>query len=168
MNRAHPLPITALVLIVAAPLAWFACGGGSKPPETPAAESTAASSSGEPTGSDTANADASASSASAAETPSASPSSETTAAAAPPPPSFGSTDCGKCVDKTCAKQAAACGKNSDCQSALDAIHSCSQGAAACVDAATAPSDAKAKKLATAYETCAKKAAAGKACKPKCQ
>jgi hypothetical protein len=167
MNRAHPLPITALVLIVAAPLAWFACGGGSKPPETPAAESTATASSGEPSGSDTANADA-ASSASAAETPSASPSSETTAAAAPPPPSFGSTDCGKCVDKTCAKQAAACGKNSDCQSALDAIHSCSQGAAACVDAATAPSDAKAKKLATAFETCAKKAAAGKTCKPKCQ
>jgi hypothetical protein len=108
-----------------------------------------------------------ASSASAAETSTAAaPTAEATATSAPPPPSLGSTDCGTCIDKTCTKQAAACSKNSDCQTTLDAIHGCSSGAASCIDNATAPSAAKPKKLAAAYEACAKKAVA-KACKPKC-
>jgi hypothetical protein len=99
---------------------------------------------------------------------STSSSSTATAEAAPPPaPTFGSTDCGQCVDKTCAKPAAACGKNTDCQSTLDSVHSCSSGAATCVASPNLPSAAKPKKLATAYETCAKKAVA-KACKAKCQ
>ena len=170
MILARRLPIITLTFIVAAPLAWLACGGGeSKPPETPAAESSAAASSEAPEGSDTPRPAASASSASAADTAGAtSPTSDAPAAAtAPPPPSFGSTDCGKCVDKACSKQEAACGKNSDCQATLDAIHGCSSGAATCVSAATPPSTAKPKKLAAAYEACAKKAAA-KACKAKCQ
>ncbi len=169
MSRAHSLPIAILVLTVAAPLAWLACGGGSKPPDSPADEKTASSSSAEPTGSDTPAPAESAAAASSAEAPSApSATSEPTPAPTPPPATFGSTDCGKCIDKTCAKQEAACGKNSDCQAALDSIHGCSQGGAACVDSATAPSVPKAKKLAAAYEACAKKAAAAKACKAKCQ
>lgn len=167
MSRAQLLPITTLVLIVAVPLAWLACGGGTKPAESPSSETSAAGGSAEPAGSETPA--ASASSAAAAETAAApSPAPESTAAAAPPPPSFGSTDCGKCIDKTCAKQAAACGKDTDCQSTLDTIHSCSQSGAACVDAASPPSAAKAKKLAAAYEACGKKAATAKACKAKCQ
>lgn len=162
MSRARLLPITTLVFISAVPLAWLACGGGSKPPETPSGES--ASNSAEPSGSDTPTA-ASASSAPAADTaPTAT--AEAPAAAPPPAPTFASTDCGKCLDKTCAKQAAACAKDTDCQSTLDTIHSCTSGGPACVDGASAPSAAKAKKLAAAYEGCAKKAAA-KACKAKC-
>jgi hypothetical protein len=76
------------------------------------------------------------------------------------------TDCGACIDKTCSKQATACGKDSDCQATLDSIHGCSKAVAACIST-TPPSTAKPKKLATAYETCAKKAVA-KACKAKCQ
>jgi hypothetical protein len=165
MSRAHRLSVTSLALIAAVPLAWFACGGESKPPESPASESSATPSSAEPAASE---APASSGSAAASDT-SAAPTatSEATAAAAPPPPSFGSTDCGKCVDKTCSKQAAACGKDTDCQVALDTIHSCSQSGAACVEAATPPSAAKAKKLAAAYEACGKKAAA-KACKAQCK
>jgi len=173
MSRAHPLPITALVLIVAVPLGWFACGGGeSKPAESPAEQSaeqsSSAASSAEPAASE---APAAAASSAAAEAPAASsPPAETTAAAAPAPPpapSFANTDCGKCIDKTCSKEAAACGKNNDCQATLDTIHACSSSGASCLDSGTAPSAAKPKKLATAYEKCGKKAAA-KACKAKCQ
>jgi len=167
MSSTHRLPLIALVLTVAVPAAWLACGGESKPAESPASESSAAASSEAPP-SDSAGPAASAS-ASAAETSSApAPTAEATAAAAPPPPSFGNTDCGKCVDKTCAKQAAACGKDSDCQSTIDTIHGCSSSAASCIDSAAAPTAAKPKKLAAAYETCAKKAVASKACKSKCQ
>jgi hypothetical protein len=167
MSRAPTLPLISLVLIVTVPLAWLACGGGeTKPPETPADESSASAASSEaPAGSDSAAASASA----APETPSApTATAEATAAAPPPAPSFASTDCGKCVEKTCAKPEAACGKNTDCQSMLDSIHSCSSGGAACIDSATAPTAAKPKKLAAAYEACAKKAVAAKACKAKCQ
>jgi hypothetical protein len=165
MSRAHRFPLTALVLVATVPLAWLACGGGeSKPAESPATESSAAASS-EPSGSDMPASSASASASTADTSSATSPSAEATAST-PPPPSFGTTDCGQCVDKTCAKPAAACGKNTDCQSTLDGIHSCSSGAA-CVDSATLPSTAKPKKLATAYQTCAKKALA-KACKAKCQ
>jgi hypothetical protein len=170
MSRAH-LSITTLALITAFPLAWLACGGGSKPPESPAEEKSSAASSSESTSaSESPSPAASASSAPAASetAAAASPAPESTASSAPPPPSFGNTDCGKCVDKTCAKQAAACGKDSDCQATLDTIHGCSQSGAACVDAATAPTAKKAKQLATAYETCAKKAATAKTCKAKCQ
>ncbi len=168
MSRTHRLPLTALILIIAVPLAWLACGGGeSKPPESPASESSAAASSEAPD-SEAASAAASASSAPAADTSSAtSPSADAPASSPPPAPSLGSTDCGKCIDKTCSKQEAACGKNTDCQSTLDSIHGCSSGAASCVDSATQPSTAKPKKLATAFEACAKRAAA-KACKAKCQ
>jgi hypothetical protein len=168
MSRAPTLPLISLVLIVTVPLAWLACGGGeTKPPESPADESSASAASSEaPAGSDSAAASASAA---PAETPSApTATAEATAAAPPPAPSFASTDCGKCVEKTCAKPEAACGKNSDCQSMLDSIHSCSSGGAACIDSATAPTAAKPKKLAAAYEACAKKAVAAKACKAKCQ
>jgi hypothetical protein len=160
MRRVHPVSVAALVLIATVPLSWLACGGESKPPETPASESPPAASSEEAADKSAPAASASAPAAEAA------PTAEATAAAAPPPPVLGTTDCGKCIDKTCAKQEAACGKDTDCQSALDSIHGCSTGAAACVDGATAPSAAKPKKLAAAFEACAKKAIA-KACKAKC-
>lgn len=164
MSRAH-LPIASLVLIVAVPLAWLACGGGeSKPPESAASESSASSSSASPAASDS-SAPADSASAAPAETASAAP--EPAAAAPPPSPNLGSTDCGKCLDKTCTKQEAACAKNSDCQSTLDSIRGCSSGAASCIDGATAPTAAKPKKLAAAYEACAKKAVT-KACKAKCE
>ncbi len=164
MSRAH-LPIASLVLIVAVPLAWLACGGGeSKPPESAASESSSSASSAAPAASDSA-APADSASAAPAETASAAP--EPAAAAPPPTPNLGSTDCGKCLDKTCAKQEAACGKNTDCQSTLDSIRGCSSGAASCIDGATAPTAAKPKKLAAAYEACAKKAVT-KACKAKCE
>jgi hypothetical protein len=168
MRRAHRLPVATLALVVAAPLAWFACGGGeSKPPESPAGESSASAGSEAPAASESASPADSASAAPAADTSSASPSSDSTAASPPASPSLGSTDCGQCLHKTCSKQEAACGKNTDCQPTLDSIHSCTSGAASCIDGATPPSAAKPKKLATAYETCAKKAVA-KACKAKCQ
>lgn len=161
-------PIAALLLLVAVPPAWLACGGGeSKPPESPASESSASASSEAPAASDSA-APAASESAAPADTAEKSPSSESTAAASPPPPSLKSTDCGKCIDKTCSKQEAACSKNSDCQSALDGIHDCTSAAATCVDSATEPSAAKPKKLASAVEACAKKALTSKACKAKCQ
>ncbi len=167
MRRAHRLPVATLALVVvAAPLAWLACGGGeSKPAESPAGESSAAASSEAPAASESAAPAESASAAPAADT--SSPSSDSTAAAAPASPSLGNTDCGTCLHKACSKQEAACGKNTDCQPTLDSIHSCTSGAASCIDGATPPSAAKPKKLATAYETCAKKAVA-KACKAKCQ
>jgi cytoskeletal protein RodZ len=168
MKRAHSLSVITVALVVAAPLAWLACGGGeTKPPETAAGESSASASSEAPAASDSA-APAESASAAAADTSSASPSSDSTAAAPPPSPSFGSTDCGKCIDKACAKPEVACGKNTDCQAILDGIHSCSSGAAACLDSATPASAAKPKKLASAVETCAKKAITAKACKAKCQ
>jgi hypothetical protein len=162
MRRAHHLHVTALVLIATVPLTWLACGGESKPPESPASESASAASSEEPAALDKAPA---ASASAQPETPA--PTAEATAAAPPPPPVLGNTDCGRCLDQTCSKQVTACGKNSDCQSALDSIHGCTSGAASCIDGATAPTAAKPKKLATAYETCAKKAITGKACKAKC-
>ncbi|MGO9833607.1 MAG: hypothetical protein ACLP1X_05275 [Polyangiaceae bacterium] len=162
------LPVTALALLVAVPLPWLACGGGeSKPPESPASESSASASSDESKAADM-PAPAASASASADTSSSKSAAPAETATSAPPPPSFGSTDCGQCVDKTCAKPAAACGKDTDCTTTLDAIHSCSSGAAACVDGASLPSTAKPKKLAKAYEACVKKAATSKACKTKCQ
>lgn len=165
MRRVHGYSVATLVLIASVPLA-FACGGGeSKPPESPAGESSASSSSEAPAASDSAAPAESASAAPAADT--STPSSESTAASTPPPPTLESTDCGKCIDKTCAKAEAACGKNSDCQSTLDGIHGCSSGAAACIESATAPTAAKPKKLASAFEGCAKRAVA-KACKAKCQ
>jgi hypothetical protein len=135
MSRAH-LPIASLVLIVAVPLAWLACGGGeSKPPESAASESSSSGSSASPAASDSAAPADSASAAPAADTASAAP--EPAAAAPPPTPNLGSTDCGKCLDKTCTKQEAACSKNSDCQSTLDSIRGCSSGAASCIDGAEA-------------------------------
>jgi cytoskeletal protein RodZ len=169
MTTARRLPITAFVLLASGPLAWLACGGGeSKPPETPATESSASASSEEPAGSSAPATAASASSAAASDTSAAPAStSEPTKEAPPPPsPSLGSTDCGKCIDKTCSKQEASCGKNTDCQATLDSIHGCSKGAAECIGE-TPPSAAKPKKLAAAYEACAKKAIA-KACKAKCK
>ncbi len=164
MSSAHRFPVITLLLIASVPLAWFACGGESKPAESPSGESSAyASAEAAP---DSEAPSASASSAPPADTSAASATAEAPAAA-PPPPSLGSTDCGKCLEKTCSKQEAACGKNTDCQAVLDSIHGCSTGAAACIDAATAPTAPKPKKLAAAYEMCAKKAIA-KACKAKCQ
>ena len=165
MSRSPHIPIISLLLIAAVPFAWIACGGGeTKPPESPASESSAAGSSEAPAASDT---PAASSAAPAAEASSA-PAPEPPAASPPPAPTLGSTDCGKCIEKSCAKQEAACAKNSDCQSALDSISGCSSGAASCIDGATAPSAAKPKKLAAAYEACAKKAVTAKACKAKCQ
>jgi hypothetical protein len=167
MSRIHSLSLSALVLAVAVPFAWLACGGG-KPPETPADESNADG------GDTTATTDKGASSASPASSSasddsssSAAPAASATAAAPPAPPALGDTDCGKCIDKTCAKQAAACGKATDCQSTLDGIHACTTAVGGCIGNASMPSGGKPKKLAAAYGTCAKKAAA-KACKAKCQ
>jgi len=155
--------VPALVLMTSVPLVWIACGGGeTKPAESPSTESSSSASKEAPAADMPAPSASSAPAADTSSTTSAAP--ETTSA--PPPPSFGSTDCGACIDKTCEKPAAACGKNPDCKSTLDGIHSCSSGAASCIDGATAPTAAKPKKLATAYETCAKKAVA-KACKAKC-
>lgn len=165
MAHVRNLSLT-LLLLATGPLTWLACGGG-KPPETPADES----SSGDDSGASTAAADTSsaepAGSAAAADTSSAAPEASSAPAAAPPPATLGSSDCGKCIDKTCAKPAAACGKNTDCQAVIDAIHGCNGGANACIDGATPPTDAKPKKLAAGYTKCAKKAAS-KACKAQCQ
>jgi hypothetical protein len=160
MCRSHHIP---LVLVLFGSLTWLACGGESKPAENPASESAPASSE-KSTTSDTATPAGSASSAPEAET---TPPAASAAPAPPPGPTLGSTDCGQCIDKTCAKQATACGKNGDCRLMMDGMHSCSSGAASCIDGVTIPSTAKPKKLATAYEACAKKAIA-KACKVKCQ
>jgi hypothetical protein len=165
MSRAYRISVSSMVLAVVVPLAWVACGG-SKPPETPSDEKSNADS-GEPAPADSSSAAPAASAAS--DTSSAAPAAS--AAAAPPPsaPPLGDSDCGKCIDKTCSKAVAACGKNTDCQSTLDGIHGCGSdtGAASCIGNANQPTGAKPKKLATAYETCAKKAVA-KACKAKCQ
>jgi hypothetical protein len=173
MNLRRLLPTISLIALTAGPLSWFACGGTKPPPETPADETAAASSSAESTA-ESASA-APAESAAPASTAAAAPAAaETTpsnpAPAAPPPsPSLGSTDCGRCLEKTCAKQATACGKDTDCQSTLDSIHGCSsdRGPAACIDNASAPTAGKPKKLATSFKMCAK-SAAKKTCKAKCQ
>jgi hypothetical protein len=162
--------LSALVLL-AAPFVWVACGGG-KPPETPADESSPSDSSG----GSAASSDSSSSETAAAPASSggddkssgdSAPAASAAAPAAPPTPNLGDTDCGKCIDKTCAKPAAACGKDTDCQSMIDSVHGCSSGAASCIDNATPPSAAKPKKLAAAYGKCAKKAITSKACKASC-
>jgi hypothetical protein len=176
MRSQTSLSLGSLVLLAAMPLAWLACGGG-KPPETPADESSSSSDSSGDTSSasSAAPSDSSAPASSAAGDTSgdnsgggASPASS--AAAAPAAPAFGDSDCGKCVDKTCAKPLAACGKNSDCQSVVDAIHSCGsdKGASACIGSGSTPTGAKPKKLLGAYTKCASKATSGKACKASCQ
>jgi len=166
MTRLHSLSLSALVLAVAVPFAWLACGGG-KPPETPADESSNSDGGDTTATTDKGDSGASAAPASSDDSSSAAPAASATAAAPPAPPALGDTDCGKCIDKTCAKQAAACGKATDCQSMLDGIHGCTTAAGGCIANASMPSGGKPKKLAAAYGTCAKKAAA-KACKAKCQ
>lgn len=171
MRRHTSLSLGSLVVLAVMPLAWLACGGG-KPPETPADESSSDNSS---ESSSAAPSDSSAPAGSAAADESsdnaAPAASAAPAAASPPPaPAFGDSDCGKCVDKTCAKPLAACGKNSDCQSVVDAIHSCGsdKGASACIGSGSTPTSAKPKKLLGAYTKCATKATTGKACKASCQ
>ncbi len=169
MAHARNLSIT-LLLLATAPLTWLACGGG-KPPETPADESSSGDDSGTPSTADSSSSTdlpASAGSAAASDTSSAPAASSASAPAAPPPaPALGDSDCGKCIDKTCAKPAAACGKNTDCQAVIDAIHGCNGNANACIDGATQPTAKKPKALAAGYSKCAKKAAS-KACKAQCQ
>ena len=172
MSRAHSLSLSTLVLAAVVPFVWVGCGGG-KPPETPADENASNADGGEtPAAADTSSAAPASSGAAASDDSNAAPAASATAAAAPPPaaPPFGGTDRGKCVDKVCSKQVAACGKNTDCQSTLDGIHSCGSdtGAAQCIAGASNPASGKPKKLATAYEACAKKAVTAKACKTKCQ
>jgi hypothetical protein len=163
MTRAHSLSLSALVLAVAVPFAWLACGGG-KPPETPADENGGE---GGAAAADTSSASPASSSSSSASDDSSSSAASATAAAPPPPPALSDTDCGKCLDKTCAKAVTACGKNPDCQSTLDGIHACTTAAGGCVANANLPAKGKGKKLAAAYGTCAKKAVT-KACKAQCQ
>jgi hypothetical protein len=171
MAHARNLSLTLLLLAIG-PLASFACGGG-KPPETPADESSSGDDSGSSapsTADSSASTDlpASAGSSAASDTSAAPAASSASAPAAPPPsPTLGDSDCGKCIDKTCAKPAAACGKNTDCQAVIDAIHGCNGNAGACIDGATQPTAKKPKALAAGYSKCAKKAA-GKACKAQCQ
>jgi hypothetical protein len=167
MSSIKRVSLSTLVLAVVVPLAWVACGG-SKPPETPSDEKANADG-GETPAAESASAAPAASAAADSSATAAPPPSATAAASPPAAPALGDSDCGKCLDKICAKQVKACGKNTDCQSTLDGIHSCGSdtGAAACIGAANPPTGAKPKKLATAYETCAKKAVA-KACKAKCQ
>jgi hypothetical protein len=167
MSSIKRVSLSTLVLAVVVPLAWVACGGG-KPPETPSDEKANADG-GEASAAESASA-APATSAAPDNSSAAAPPPSATASASPPAaPPLGDSDCGKCIDKTCAKQVTACGKSTDCQSTLDGIHSCGSdtGATSCIGAANQPTGAKPKKLATAYETCAKKAVA-KACKAKCQ
>jgi hypothetical protein len=180
MRSQTSLSLGSLVLLAAMPLAWLACGGG-KPPESPADESSS-DNSGSSESSSAAPSDSSAPAGSAAGGSDMSPdnsgggaagasSGESAAAASPPPaPAFGDSDCGKCVDKTCAKPLAACGKNPDCQSVVDAVHSCGsdKGASACIGSGSTPTGAKPKKLLGAYAKCASKAATSKACKASCQ
>jgi hypothetical protein len=179
MRSQTSLSLGSLVLLAAMPLAWLACGGG-KPPESPADESS--ENSGGSESSSAAPSDSSAPAGSSAGGGDMAPdnsgggaaaasSGESAAAASPPPaPAFGDSDCGKCVDKTCAKPLAACGKNPDCQSVVDAIHSCGsdKGASACIGSGSTPTGAKPKKLLGAYAKCASKAASSKACKASCQ
>jgi hypothetical protein len=183
MSRHTSLSLGSLVLLAAVPFAWLACGGG-KPPETPADESAsssessgaAPSDSSAPAGSAAADMSSDNSGGGAAggggggAAPSDSAASAPAAPAAPAAPPFGDSDCGKCVDKACAKPIAACGKNNDCQSFVDSVHSCSsdKGASACIGSGTMPSAAKPKKLAGAYATCATKASTSKACKATCK
>jgi hypothetical protein len=164
MSRRN-LSLASLFIVAALPLAWVACGG-SKPPETPADESANNADAAEPASS-AAPADSSAAAPAASDDSSKAAPADTTPAT-PPPPAMSDSDCGKCIDKTCAKPAAACGKDTDCQGTMDAFHSCGsdKGAAACIDAAAVPPKGKGKKLATAYEGCAKKAVT-KACKAQC-
>jgi hypothetical protein len=160
----------SLLLLATGPLTWLACGGG-KPPETPADESSSGDDSGSaaPAESSAADMPAASGSAAAADTSAAPAASSASAQAAAPPavPPLGGSDCGKCIDKTCAKPAAACGKNSDCQAVIDAIHGCNGAAGSCIDGATPPTAKKPKALAAAYGKCAKKAIS-KACKAQCQ
>jgi hypothetical protein len=170
MSRVHSLSLSALVLAVAVPFAWLACGGG-KPPETPADESSSGADGGDTTASSSDKGASSASPASSSagdDSSSAAPAASATAAAPPPPPALGDTDCGKCIDKACAKQEAACGKATDCQSMLDGVHACTTAAGGCIANASMPSAGKPKKLAGGFATCAKKAVSSKACKAKCQ
>jgi hypothetical protein len=160
----------SLLLLATGPMTWLACGGG-KPPETPADESSSGDDSGAgAAAANSASSDTPAGSSSSAasdDTSSAPAASSAAAAAPPPPPTLGSTDCGKCIDTTCAKPEAACGKNSDCQAVLDAVHGCSGTAGSCIEGATPPTGAKPKKLAAGFGKCAKKAIS-KACKSQCQ
>ncbi len=162
----------SLLLLATGPLTWLACGGG-KPPETPADENGSGDDSGTaaaPADSSSSDTPAASSSSAAAsdDTSSAAPAASSAAAAAPPAaPPLGGSDCGKCIDKTCAKPAAACGKNTDCQAVIDAIHGCNGAAGSCIDGATPPTAKKPKALAAAYGKCAKKAVS-KACKSQCQ
>jgi hypothetical protein len=172
MTRVHRLSFSSLLaLIVTVPLAWTACGGG-KPPETPADESSSGDGAAPAASTETPGTEAPAASTEKTETPApASTEDSKSAAASPPPaPSMADSDCGKCIEKACTKQAAACGKNSDCQATLDSFHGCSsdKGASSCLDAASLPSGKAPKKLATAYEACAKKASTSKACKSTCK
>jgi hypothetical protein len=172
MNRR--LAPTALLLSFAAlPMTWIACGGKTPPPENPSDESSSASPSG--SGGDTTassadipagNTDTSSSSSSGS-SDSSSASAAPAAPAAPPAPAMSDTDCGKCVDKTCAKQATACGKDASCKSMLDGFHSCTGALQSCLDGATPPTDAKPKKLGAAFAKCAE-TAGKKTCKAKCQ
>jgi len=172
MRSQTSLSLGSLVLLAAMPLAWLACGGG-KPPESPADESSDNSGASASDSSSASPSDSSAPASSAAGGGDMAPDNSGGAAAAaspPPAPAFGDSDCGKCVDKTCAKPLAACGKNSDCQSVVDAIHSCGsdKGASSCIGSGSTPTGAKPKKLLGAYAKCASKAATSKACKASCQ
>ena len=164
MTRAQRLSLTTLALCAALPYAWLACGGSTPPPASP--DDTASSASA----GSASSADEASSAAPAAAAETSSPPADTTPSTPPAAPPLGQSDCGQCIDKTCAKPEASCSKNSDCQSMLDGFHGCGtdKGAAACLDAASLPSDKKPKKLAQAYAACAKKAIASKACKSKCQ
>jgi hypothetical protein len=158
----------SILLLATGPLTWLACGGG-KPPETPADESSSGDDSGASAPAQSSAADMPAASASSAtdDTASAAPAASSAAPASPPPaPALGDSDCGKCIDKTCARPAAACGKNTDCQAVIDAIHGCNGTAGSCIDGATPPTAKKPKALAAGYEKCAKKAIS-KACKAQC-
>src|SRR5580692_3618753 len=94
--------VSFLVLCSSLPAVWLACGGGSKPPETPADESSSSSASSESDGSAPSSAAAdSASAAPAGDKPEKSdkPEAATAEASPPPAPTFGSTDCSACIDK---------------------------------------------------------------------
>ncbi len=174
--RSHTkLSLGSLVLLTTLPLAGLACGE-KKPPETPSdqtgGDDSGSSSTSTPSGSS--SADMSSDNTGGGGGSSGGGSAATASASAPPPPppapAFGDSPCGQCVEKTCAKQLAACAKDNDCKSMSDAIHSCGsdKGASSCLGSGAPPTAAKPKKLADAYSKCATKATTSKTCKASCQ
>jgi hypothetical protein len=152
-----------------------ACGGASKPADSPSGTDTTASgaspeSSAAPSDSSSPAASASAAPGDSSSAAAPAASSAAPAAATPPPaPGFGASDCGKCVNTQCDKPLAACNGDSTCTAQPPHLQSCTGAAKDCVGNAMDVSSLtdKPKKLYGAYVKCLTKALASKACKAQC-